>query len=103
MEITFVQKALGIYTKDTQAGRVLDHLLAKQIGQLCDPLTRDPEFQTALNGTHKVLAQARKATEIQFLCFARVGDNEDSRIAKQRCRARLQRQTTIHDEAERLT
>jgi hypothetical protein len=91
MEITFIQKALGVYTKDTQAGRALDHL------------PRNPDFQTALNGTHKLLAQARKATEIQFLCFARVGDNEGARIAKQRSRARLQRQMTIHDEAERLT
>lgn len=102
MEITFIQKALGAYIKDTQAGRALDHLLAKQIGQLCDPLMKNPEFQAALSGTQKVLARARKATEIQFLCFARVGDSRGSGIAKQ-SRTRLQRQTTIHDKAERLT
>ncbi|KAF9482689.1 hypothetical protein BDN70DRAFT_401033 [Pholiota conissans] len=104
----FLTKALGIYTKETQAGKALDHLLTKQIGQLCDPLTRNPEFQTALNGTQKILAQARKATEVQFMCFAaRVADTEGSSLAKRRTRMRQTLRQTIASpvdlDSERLT
>jgi exocyst complex component 2 len=71
MELTFIQKSLGYYGRETPAGGILEDLYSQQITHAYSPLTAtiDTDFKTSFNAMQKTLADARKATAVQFLCF----------------------------------
>ena len=72
MELTFIQKSLGYYGKDTAAGMKLEDLYTQQITQAYSPLsTEETDFETSFEAMQKMLAEARRATLVQFLCFRR--------------------------------
>ncbi len=71
MELTFIHKSLGYYGRETPAGRALEDLYSQQITHAYSPSnsTIDKDFKTSFDAMQKTLADARKATAVQFLCF----------------------------------
>ena len=68
MELTFIQKSLGYYGRETAAGKTLD-LCTQQITNAYSPSEVDPDFNTSFQNMQKALSDARRATAVQFLCF----------------------------------
>lgn len=72
MELTFIQKSLGHYGKDTAAGMKLEDLYTQQVTQAYSPLSSEEAgFEASFEAMQKTLAEARRATLVQFLCFRR--------------------------------
>src|SRR6266508_1643305 len=77
MELTFIQKSLGYYGKDTAAGMKLEDLYTQQISQAYSPLSTETDLETSFDAIQKRLADARKANLVQFLCFRRSNPKSD--------------------------
>lgn len=69
MELTFIQKSLGYYGRETVAGKMLGELYAQQITSAYSPSVTDADFSTGFEEMQKILSDARRATAVQFLCF----------------------------------
>lgn len=71
MELTFIQKSLGYYGRETAAGRALENLYSQQITQAYSPSKSiiEMDFKTSFDAMQKTLADTRKMTAVQFLCF----------------------------------
>lgn len=67
--MTFIHKALGYYGRDTVAGKSLEDLYTHKITTLYSPSSNDPDFKTSFDAMQKILADARRASAVQFLCF----------------------------------
>jgi len=77
MELTFIHKSLGYYARDTAVGIKLEDLYTQKITQAFSPASTDPEFKSAFDAMQKTLAEARRATAVQFLCFRQTKDMKD--------------------------
>jgi exocyst complex component 2 len=69
MELTFIQKSLGYYGRETAAGKTLEELCTQQITNAYSPSAVDADFNISFQAMQKVLSDARRATAVQFLCF----------------------------------
>ena len=69
MELTFIQKSLGYYGRETAAGKLLEDLCTQQITNAYSPSVVDANFNTSFQAMQKALSDARRATAVQFLCF----------------------------------
>lgn len=69
MEMTFIHKSLGHYGRDSSAGRAIEDIYTKQIPKAYAPSSKKADFQTSFEAMQKVLAEARRASGVQFLCF----------------------------------
>ena len=69
MELTFIQKSLGYYGRETAAGKTLEDLCTQQITNAYSPSEVDPNFNASFQNMQKALSDARRATAVQFLCF----------------------------------
>ncbi|KDR72646.1 hypothetical protein GALMADRAFT_73791 [Galerina marginata CBS 339.88] len=91
MELTFIHKSLGHYGRETVAGRAIEDIYTKEITQAYAPSPRDNDFQASFDAMQRTLAEARRATGVQFLCFRKVKEKdpgEKEASAKEKTRAR---------------
>ncbi|KAF8157048.1 exocyst complex component sec5 [Crassisporium funariophilum] len=68
LELKFIHQSLGQYIS-TDAAKTLYDLYTKRITQAYSPSSQDPDFQAHLDAVEKTLAESRRATGVQFLCF----------------------------------
>ncbi|KAF8908627.1 exocyst complex component Sec5-domain-containing protein [Gymnopilus junonius] len=76
MEMTFMHKSLGYYGRDTSAGKAMEDIYIKQIPKAYAPSSKDADFRTSFDVMQKVLAEARRTTGVQFLCFRKMNLKE---------------------------
>ena len=77
MELTFIQKSLGYYGRETAAGKMLEDLCTQQITNAYAPSSVDVDFNTSFQAMQKALSDARRATAVQFLCFRPTNSKSD--------------------------
>ncbi|KAH9477696.1 Exocyst complex component SEC5A [Psilocybe cubensis] len=77
MELTFIHKSLANYGRDTSAGKRLEEIYTKEATQAYAPSAReDKDFQKAFDEMQETLANARRSTGVQFLCFRKMKEKE---------------------------
>lgn len=77
MELTFIHKSLANYGRETSAGKKIEDIYTKQVTKAYSPSAReDKDFQKAFDEMQETLAEARRATGVQFLCFRRMKETE---------------------------
>lgn len=77
MELTFIHKSLANYGRETSAGKRFEEIYTKQVTQAYGPSAReDKDFQKAFDEMQETLADARRATGVQFLCFRKMREKE---------------------------
>lgn len=91
MELTFIHKSLAHYGRDTKAGKKLEDIYTKEVTLSYSPSSKEGKaFQIACDEMQDLLANARKATGVQFLCFRKAkekeGNKDGSRREKHRTR-----------------
>ena len=91
LEIEFMHQTLSRYVTGS-ADKTLSELYTK-ISQAYAKRTGDENLQAHLDGVKKTLADARRATGIEFLCFRQTKDRskEKSRDPEGRTRERSER------------
>ncbi|RXW20181.1 hypothetical protein EST38_g5679 [Candolleomyces aberdarensis] len=77
LEIEFMHQTLGRYVT-TQAAETLSELYNK-ISQAYARRPGDESLQTSLDGVKKILAETRRATGVEFLCFRQTKTSSTSR------------------------
>lgn len=77
LEIEFMHQTLGRYVTTTAANTLSD--LYNKISQAYTRRPGDENLQAKLDGVKKILADTRRATGIEFLCFRQTKVTSNSR------------------------
>lgn len=98
--MTFIQKSLGSYGRETKIARAFENLINKQLKGSHDSLTKTAGFEADYAETQKVVADARSTTSVHFLCFRRASDNETSGSGMKASKSKTRIQKELHLQCE---